>query len=138
MDEGFRPPDNTEFVRVHDSLPQLLATAVELARTDLLKGDPTRWPAVWFTLCLLWLIDFNLEDAPGFTDTLLTAQNTLRGAIESLAQLYLHCCGDLHPLNEEGVDRELFKLICGAEDVNTSTTLERFLEFNDIWVESSE
>ncbi|KAF2118577.1 hypothetical protein BDV96DRAFT_570194 [Lophiotrema nucula] len=132
MPEKFRPPDDANKRSNDSTLPDMLNRTVESARVKLLSGDPKEWVTVFWVLCLLLLIHFDLEEVSGFTDTLLNAQHKLWDAIEMLAGLYLHCCGDLHPLNKDGLDKEWFSLLTGLED--DCHKLDDFFSCNDIWI----
>lgn len=94
---------------------ELLKLTIENTQLRLLRGDPRYWPESFFIICLLILIHSDIREVSSFTDTLLTAQNTLYDSIKSLCQLFLHCCGDLHPLAERQLDYEWLELTLGTD-----------------------
>lgn len=115
-------------------LAHLLQASIENARDLLLKGKPEHWPTIFLTMCLLLIVKYDLETTSHCIDTFLPALHTLHNAIESLSQLFLHCCGDLHPLCEYKLDdEEWFHLTIGRSVGPETWNL--YTDFNKIWLE---
>ncbi|ORY15068.1 hypothetical protein BCR34DRAFT_198889 [Clohesyomyces aquaticus] len=128
LEEPIRP------VYSDDCLATLLRTTVESTRVLLLKGDPTNWPSVFYVLCILLLVHSDLDVASSFTDVFRTAANSLYHGIENLAALYLHCCEDMHPLNDEGIDADWFHLMVGPDPAFDPE--EDYFRWNNAWLET--
>lgn len=91
----------------------LLQKAFESAQSLLLRGRPKDWPAAFYTLLILQLVQTILSEAASFTDALVPAGIATRNAMLNLVQLFLYCAGDTHPLVDE-LDKEWYSLILGS------------------------
>jgi len=113
-----------------NTLPFLLWKTFQTAQRLLLRDRPRDWPALFYTLCLLMLTYDTLDGAfsPGFV--LYEPNREFRKALKSLIRVFLHHCGNLHPLNAE-LNIECYSLVVGGETLH----VKHYTEMNSIWVE---
>ncbi|KAF2739173.1 hypothetical protein EJ04DRAFT_508894 [Polyplosphaeria fusca] len=136
MSDGFEMPPEDQRMPEQQRLASFVERALESATKMLLRGDASEWIDVFWTLCILVLVHGDLERAAGFTDTLLTAQNELNRALENLTALYLHCCGDLHPLNDDEIDPEWVELVIGSHTGEPTKVWTQYVDYNSFWTGS--
>lgn len=99
-----------------DTLCYLLQEIFASAQKSLLTGNPRLWPLVLYTLMMLIVARYQLKRGEGFTDTFLGPHCAVHEALERLADLFLYCCGDMHPLTD-AFDPEWFDLCVGGEQM---------------------
>ncbi|KAF2184851.1 hypothetical protein K469DRAFT_750705 [Zopfia rhizophila CBS 207.26] len=121
------PPD-----RKHpaDTPCSLLQVTLQTAQRLLLRGRPHSWPAVFYAVGLLQLVcnDLNCH----FTSAFQLAQKRVISAVQSLVELFLYCCGDLHPLRTK-LDIEWYSLMVGAD---AKLQIEHYQTQHDMWLEN--
>lgn len=111
-------------------LGRLWTDTIQIAQRILFRGRATDWPLVFFTLCILTLARGCLDGR--WTNALRIAYNTLKGSLDDLCRIFLHCTGDLHPLNPN-FDLEWFTLMVGGEE----PLVDYYREMNKMWANSA-
>jgi hypothetical protein len=113
MPQGFEIPARAPRGYPDRFLLQMLISSIEGAHVLLLQEEPSAWPWVFDTICILLLVQSQLESCESFTSAFKDAENKLFGAIIALSDFFLSYVGDLHPLNDEPMDGDWFRMLVG-------------------------
>ncbi|KAF2503354.1 hypothetical protein BU16DRAFT_521938, partial [Lophium mytilinum] len=132
--EVWRLPKDTELPEsTKEPCHSVLINTVRLAHKTLLRKDPRDWPFVFCTLCILSLVQHDLEIAGDYTDALASASQDFRQYLLALSATFLLCVKDNHPFNK-AFDIEKYSLLVDDEEeaINTYEWLHA------MWIEYSQ
>jgi hypothetical protein len=96
------------------TLCSLLSSVVDALESLLLQAQPKDWPTAFYTLYILQLVQWDLSGASSWTDVFECTVVALNSALARLTELFLQCCGDLHPFSDD-LDLEWYGLLVGPQ-----------------------
>ncbi|KAF2741540.1 hypothetical protein EJ04DRAFT_6053 [Polyplosphaeria fusca] len=104
-----------EDLNPESTMCSLLKRTFNAAESLLLHGRPKDWPTVFYTLYLLQMVHWDLSTCGDWTSAISSITDAVQKALQKLTQLYLLCCGDLHPFSEN-LDIDWYSLLVGSEE----------------------
>jgi hypothetical protein len=130
----WRLPKDAEFPPRNAEQPfqSLILDTVQSAHKVLLRGDPRDWPYVFAALCILSLIQHDLQVTSDFTDALAAPTQGLRSYIGALSTVFLLCVKEHNPLTFE-FDIENYALLVDDD----AEAVKMFEWISNEWKESS-
>lgn len=130
LEDDDRLPDSVPPNR--ERLPQMMHRTIRMARRLLDRGRPRDWPSVFYVLCILWLVQGNV-DVGLWSKATDPAATEIKIALRKLCRLFHRITGNMQPLNSD-FDIHRYAVLVDDNDL----ALMHYLKMHQMWTEYSE
>lgn len=115
-----------------ERLPQILRETIQMAQRLLYLGRPQDWPSLFYVLCILLLVNGDL-DADFWTEATDGAARETKKTFRKLCRLFHHITRNMQPLSSDFDIRSYAVLVDDNE-----LAVEHYGRMHRLWVANSE